>query len=70
MLVVNRQMADLVWPEGSPLDRCVRIGGVESPCSRVIGVVDNAQRGTSLDLEASTPSTPSAPSLEAFPGWA
>lgn len=53
VVVVNRMMADLVWPDGSPLDRCVRVGGTEAPCSRVVGVVDNAQRGTALELQGS-----------------
>jgi predicted permease len=66
VVVVNRQMADLVWPEGSPLDRCVRIGGAEAPCGRVVGVVDNAQRSATLATE---PSVQYYVPLGQGPGW-
>jgi len=42
--IVNRTMADLLWPGESPLGRCLRIGGEEAvtqPCSEVVGIVEN-----------------------------
>lgn len=42
VVIVNQVMADHVWPDGDPLASCVQVGAPQSPCARVVGVVENA----------------------------
>ncbi|HTE45259.1 MAG TPA: ABC transporter permease, partial [Gemmatimonadaceae bacterium] len=42
--IVSATMAATLWPGRSPLDRCIRVGGDAHPCSRVVGVVQDARR--------------------------
>jgi predicted permease len=44
VIVVSETMAATLWPGADPLGRCVRVGGVEDPCRRVIGVVEDVHR--------------------------
>ena len=41
VVVVNRAMAQRTWPERDPLGECLKIGGRDAPCSRVVGVVED-----------------------------
>ncbi len=41
VVIVNQVMAEHVWPDSDPLSGCVQVGGADSPCSRVVGVVEN-----------------------------
>jgi predicted permease len=53
--VVNETMARALWPGEDPLGKCLRVGyGPDSPvtsapCSRVVGVVENAHRFELVD---------------------
>lgn len=43
--IVNRTMADALWPGDDPLDRCLLLGRAEDPpCTRVVGVVEDGNR--------------------------
>lgn len=43
--IVSESMADAIWPNTSPLGQCMILGdGPESPCTEVIGVVENSRR--------------------------
>jgi predicted permease len=44
VIIVNETMAQMLWDDGGALDRCVRIGGESSPCSRVVGVAADVHR--------------------------
>lgn len=39
--VVNRRLAETLWPGESALDRCLRIDGPDEECSRIVGVVSD-----------------------------
>lgn len=39
--VVSQRAAEVLWPDADPLGRCIHVGrGDDSPCSRVVGVVE------------------------------
>jgi putative ABC transport system permease protein len=40
VVVVNRALAEQVWPEQDALSSCLRVGGTTAPCARVVGVVE------------------------------
>jgi predicted permease len=42
--IVNETFARLVWPGSEAIDQCLVVGGPEAPCSRVVGVVQDARR--------------------------
>ncbi|HET9514889.1 MAG TPA: ADOP family duplicated permease [Gemmatimonadales bacterium] len=50
-VVVNQRMADLLWPGLNPLGRCIRFRKRDSPCSIVVGVVENSRRGYVIEPE-------------------
>jgi predicted permease len=41
VLVVSDSMARVLWPGRSAVGQCVKIGGVDEPCSQVVGVAAN-----------------------------
>lgn len=41
-VLVNRTMADSLWPNDDPLGRCLRFEKPDAPCYRVIGVTQTA----------------------------
>lgn len=42
-IVVNEEMARIAWPGREPIGQCVWFGARDTPCFRVIGVVENAR---------------------------
>jgi len=42
--IVNETMAGALWPGEDPLNKCLHIGSDDPPCSRVVGVVEDAKR--------------------------
>ena len=42
--IVNQTMARRLWPGRDALGQCLKIGGNASPCSTVVGVVQDARR--------------------------
>lgn len=50
--VLNRTMAELLWPGETAVGRCVRPGGAEAPCTTVIGVVEDSHRSAILEPES------------------
>jgi predicted permease len=46
--IVNQTMATMLWPDRSPLGECVHVGSpavtADTPCSRIVGVVEDARR--------------------------
>jgi predicted permease len=44
--VVNQTMARLYWLGESALGKCLKIGGRNPPCTEVVGVVEDALRGS------------------------
>ena len=47
--VVNETMARLYWPGEEPIGKCLKIGGSTRPCTEVVGVVEDARRGSVTD---------------------
>ena len=44
VVVVGAAMARALWPAENALNKCIHIGGPTKPCSRVVGVVQDARR--------------------------
>jgi len=44
VVVVNRTMAEYVWPGEEAVGECLRIGGRDEPCATVVGVVEDGRR--------------------------
>jgi predicted permease len=42
--IVNQTMARVLWPGRDALGQCLKVGGSASPCSQVVGVVQDARR--------------------------
>ena len=42
VVVVSEAMARRLWPGEDALGQCLKVGGVESPCSEVVGIARNA----------------------------
>jgi predicted permease len=47
VVVVNNVMAARTWPGRDPLGECLKIGGRNAPCSRVVGVVEDLREDPS-----------------------
>jgi len=47
--VVNETMARLYWPGEDPVGKCLKVGGGTSPCTAVIGVVEDTRHGRVTD---------------------
>jgi predicted permease len=47
--LVNEAMARLFWPGEDPVGRCLKIGDRASPCTEVIGVVEDTRPGRVRD---------------------
>lgn len=45
--VVNAAMASFVWPDSDPIGQCIRIE--DGPCTTVIGIVEDARRGSIVE---------------------
>lgn len=58
--VVGTTMARMVWPGQSPIGRCMKIGGDTMPCSEIVGVAQDAPRGSLLNRENSQYYVPAA----------
>ena len=43
-VVINRAMADGLWPGGNPVGRCIRFETPKAPCFTISGVVETASR--------------------------
>ncbi|HEY7394547.1 MAG TPA: ADOP family duplicated permease, partial [Gemmatimonadaceae bacterium] len=43
--IVNDEMARNFWPQADALGQCIRIGGPESLCRPIVGIVHNARQG-------------------------
>ena len=43
-IVINRTMADGLWPGENPIGRCIRFEKPDAPCFTVAGVVETARR--------------------------
>ncbi len=58
VIIVSQAFADLYWPGGNPIGRCVKDGAAGSPCLEVIGVAHNrrpAPGDTTALVEAYVP---------------
>lgn len=42
--IVNETFARFVWPGGDAIGQCLLIGETKAPCSRIVGVVQDARR--------------------------
>jgi putative ABC transport system permease protein len=51
-VVVNRAMADRLWPGVDPVGQCIRFREPDNPCTTVIGVVENVRRDAVIEPEA------------------
>ena len=49
--VVSESMARTLWPGKDPIDQCFRIGADTMPCTRVIGVAEDAVQKNIMDTE-------------------
>jgi len=44
VVVVNKTLADLWWPNEEAIGHCMKVGGDTMPCAQVVGVVENTRR--------------------------
>ncbi len=44
VVIVNETFARLAWPNGTPLGKCVRVGGNQMRCRDVVGIVRDTRR--------------------------
>jgi len=44
VVVVNKTLADLWWPNEEAIGHCMKVGGDAMPCAQVVGVVENTRR--------------------------
>ena len=44
VVVINEMLANHLWGRSSPIGKCMRFGADTSPCSEVVGVVQNVRR--------------------------
>jgi len=44
VLVISQSVARAVWPGLDPLGRCLQLGGSNSPCREVVGVVEDGRQ--------------------------
>jgi predicted permease len=44
VMIVSRKMAGLVWPQQPAIGQCLILGKIGSPCTTVIGVVEDTHR--------------------------
>lgn len=42
--VINEEMAARLWPNESPIGRCIKVGADTLPCTTIVGVMENAYR--------------------------
>ena len=48
-MVVSESMAKKLWPGRDAIGQCVRVGADSSPCSQVVGIVQDIKRGSLSD---------------------
>ena len=48
-VMVNEEMAGLLWPREEPLGQCMRFESRTAPCYTVVGIVENARRRTVIE---------------------
>lgn len=41
VVIVNKTMADIIWPGVDAIGRCIVFGGNDAPCARVVGIVQD-----------------------------
>ena len=44
VVVVNKTLADLWWPDEEAIGHCMKVGGDTMPCAQIVGVVENIRR--------------------------
>jgi ABC-type antimicrobial peptide transport system permease subunit len=49
VIVLSESFANALWPGENPIGRCVQVR--DSPCADVVGVVDDASRGSLIEEE-------------------
>lgn len=55
--VVGRLAAEGLWPDESPLGKCLVVGSGDGPCVRIVGIAEE-QAGTRQTLQEFTPGRP------------
>lgn len=48
-MIVNASFAQALWPGEDPLGRCLYIDDDAAPCSEIVGVVQDARRGSLVE---------------------
>jgi predicted permease len=66
VVVVNKTLADLWWPNEDAIGKCMKIGGDTMPCAQVVGIAENARRQSLIEDAAVQFFVP----LEQVPPWA
>jgi len=66
VVVVNKTLADLWWPNEDAVGHCMKIGGDTMPCAQVVGIAENARRFQLIEDPAVQFYVP----LEQAPPWA
>lgn len=47
--IVNESLARLWWPNEDALGKCMTIGADSMPCSEIVGIAENARRGSVIE---------------------
>ena len=48
-VVLSESFAKALWPDADPIGRCIRIDGEDAVCAEVVGVVEDASRGSLIE---------------------
>lgn len=49
VVIVNRAIANWLWPRESAVGRCIRIGEKTEPCSEIVGVAETTHHGSIVE---------------------
>jgi predicted permease len=66
VVVVNKTLADLWWPNEDAIGHCMKVGGDTMPCAQVVGIVENSRRQNLIEDPAVQFFVP----LDQAPKWA
>jgi predicted permease len=67
VIVVNRSMADAVWPARDPIGQCLFLAGPKTPCAFVVGVAEDVHRREVRELPAMLVYIPIAQAADQVP---
>ena len=52
VVIINEPMARILWPRGDAVGKCFHIGSDTTPCREIVGIAEEARRGSIRDTES------------------